>query len=34
MPTEADFFQFCDLDWIEPSKREARWGAFNGKENK
>lgn len=34
MPTEADFFQFCGLDWIEPSKREARWGSFNGKEEK
>ena len=30
MPTEADFFQFCGLDWIEPSKREARWGKFGG----
>ena len=30
MPTEEDFFQFCGLDWIEPSRREPRWGAFNG----
>jgi DNA polymerase/3'-5' exonuclease PolX len=26
MPTEKDFFEFCGLKWIEPSKREARWG--------
>jgi len=26
MPTEKDFFEFCGLKWIEPAKREARWG--------
>jgi len=25
MPEEEDFFRFCGLDWIEPSKRVAGW---------
>lgn len=25
MPEEEDFFRFCGLNWIEPSKRQARW---------
>jgi DNA polymerase/3'-5' exonuclease PolX len=27
MPEEIDFLSFCDLDWIEPKDRVARWTA-------
>lgn len=28
MPKEEDFFEFCGLPWIEPSKRLAKWGSM------
>lgn len=29
MPEEIDFFRFCGLEWIEPSKRQAEWRMRN-----